>query len=347
MKKILFLLASIALVISACDPIEPSRFQQSDLEGLWGFSLQSDASAPDAYDEYLRLLQDGSFQYVYFEGDEITCQEGTWTLRDSVFTMTYTKTQYFFIYDDVLRIGGQYVMDNASPYRFSLLNFSKEKVELVSGNGVKAYLHAISQQPAKLRPELFEPAIPVTTQALERTWDHVNYYFVNDQGAFQWWYYYQPSQNGICLLPDGKMKNFHFWLNWIGNYLYNNQLLADDDFLMIYADACSWQLKDNKLIMSCSEYVVYNLDEKGDMQNAHTVTPFEPIEQEFIISTFTEHFMVLYCKYDKRSYVFSPGKDANAAPLRVSQTAPKKRAGNKGETVTMDRPLMQIIGESK
>lgn len=330
MKNKLFILflAIIATVITACETNppednpnpgkEPIHLEAEQLVGFWKFP------SPEDYKEdipcYYQFYSDGTYEKLFalFSptiGNHIRiegyyCITGTFSVTDTILKLNLSKGRQYFYKNDVLRILSIYELSEFEE-QYCVAEQSEDKLVLKSGEYYDE-LYKMSQKPDEWDPIFFEPEKTLSEEALIGQWDLVN----RCNSDYSWWWYGNPSEEGIQLLDEGKTTNYlsSFVFDLTKQALVEaGETFAENEVISIYNQSysCGWSLHDRTITFVCTapKYDVYYCPNDSDCQYVRTITPEAPTPTDYTVYSFSDHFLILQSNYDGTYYVFSPGTE--------------------------------------
>lgn len=335
-KKLLHLLVALmAMSFVACDapnqPQDPETEQEqwktSQVVGLWGFSLEDDEKP--YFQWYYEFAEDGTAsELLYWDGDTryYGCYLGSFDLTDSILTFNADKYTVYFYWNEVPRVG--YFYQGHMWGDMEILSVEEDKISVIYDNTM-AYLHRLSEKPAGMNPEFFEPEKAASVEVLAGAWDQLDYFIIQDNGNFNWWAYDYPELNGMHLLADGTFQD----LNWTDGIYYwcTAHLQLPERWGWIWSkENMSWDLSQNtNYNFYCSTFAVVEVDEEGNIVEGtrQDITPSDPKLATYQIVSLTDHYMILFSADQNIYYAFTPGDGSqDNAPKRLTPAMPRNVA---------------------
>ena len=308
MKKFLPFAASILLLMSACNNGMPDQIEKKHLVGLWGISWDKQADNDGRYDQYFNFKEDGTFEYYKYQDSSRYYHRGIYgTVENaSYFYVTYQQFRSFMFIDNIARCILDY--DDKShwvPTRFVPTAMSKKMITLQSAKPeyVHMYFHAADKIPSDWPAEFSASEITLSSDALIHQWDQVNYFEVKGDET-TYFYYYEPENMGITFLPDGGLTKCVFFANSVWQHQHDAGAVTDSESITIRNEDCSWTLGDDKVTLTCTQYLKYTNNQDGGISSPSLVTPDEPIALDFKIHELTDYYLILHNASTGRYHVF-------------------------------------------
>ena len=295
MKKYLMaLLGGVVMALSGCNDGTVISLRQSQVVGLWGYSTDKVAAADGVYDEYYEFHDDGTFARYVMQDSIRYYLRGTYTLDDQRFYLTIKQFRTFMPEAGVYR----YVLDYSDQAHWKRVQFmptacSKSKITLIGSKvNESTYLHAVKQLPTTWNKEFSAPEIAVTEDAMLAQWNQLDKFVIEgDQSSY--YYYYHPEDNGITFLPDGHITRCVFWVNYVWDVYHAAGDIADDEYITVYNQDCSWSLNDDVVTLTCAKYTKYVPNSNGNPTNLQEVTLRTPLKMNFRVHVLTDYYLIL------------------------------------------------------
>ena len=307
MKKYLnCFICGVIIALSSCNDGSVITLRQNQVVGLWGYSDDSHPAADGRYRAYYEFCDDGTMAYYTMLGDTVALyNRGTYTIEDHRLSFVYKHYRVFEKLAGLFRC----TYNNTDPDLWRRFNFlptacTKSRITMIGTEVNKnSYLHAVKQLPPEWNNEFSAPEIAVTEDALLAQWDQLNMFVCIDDG-WNYYYYYQPENNGITLLPDGNLTRCVFWVNYVWQAFNEAGDIADNEYITIYNQDCTWSLSDRVLTLTCSRYIKYNLDMNGQPANVREVALRTPYKKEFWVFELTDYYLTLLNEQNGYHHVF-------------------------------------------
>lgn len=291
-KHLLIIISCIAVVLCGCKQEEPVPVPDEQLVGLWGLTLAEQPSPNGVYEEYVRFMDDGNFEYYAITNPEYAYHRGTYTNVDGQLTMLYKKLRRFEMVEDVARYTVDVQTDDYwNKGELTIIGTSGNSLTLKTHSG-KCYMFKATAI-ADWNEEYSAPEIPVTADALLGQWDQVNFSQTSGTGS-TWWYFYEPEKMGISFAAGAALDSCPFWQSRVLEKLRLDNILTADELVEVKPVDCNWSLNADTITLTCSQYVAYKADSEGNRSNERTVTPETPLAMKYPVAILTGYYMILY-----------------------------------------------------
>lgn len=319
----LMLVAGMCMSLISCkkdEPEDPSIFKNAHVVGMW--SLCEEATyGKKSLEVYYRLASDGTAECFQDEGARKFLRTGSFSVNNNWLNIVYKNTRFFrkgsegdCLEADVWHDENQRVEDRVL-------------IDAIIGNDIRLklnghtfYLVKISSVPDTWKAEYSEPAKAVNASNIPAQWD-LRARFTLDKASATYSYTIlnSPSEEGLTLQKDGALGSCVFWANQVWDKENKAGRVLSDQKIIIYSFECSWELVNKKLTMRCPSYMLLSYNSAGDIISQERITPETPIEIEYEVYTFTDHWMVLYALRNNTYYSFHRATAVpTSAPMKAS-----------------------------
>ncbi len=334
MKKTLIWVIAALILFTACSTTNPPDNVDQDqnqtdtenisisnqlLTGIWSLSTE-DAQEMASY--YIQFFGDGTWQKIWQYTGDMTyyvADQGTYTADDSHIILIHKTERQYFYQNKILRVACSYDYKSkyptGYPYQdFEVLKVTNDKITS-SFSGYTYTFRRLQQKPDSWDPRFFENEKNVSEASLAGAWDRVNNFtqtITPNDFNYQWWYFYNPNEAGIELLPNGEVQNAYFIAYLVHDKLVADGVITEDQLISIFSEECSWSLSNKSITLTCSR--CYLID--GENAQEYQLNP--TFSANLSVYSLTETFLILYWDFNQMYYVFSPGTSASQAPMRVA-----------------------------
>ena len=324
----------LSLLMAGCKKEEPLPVANSELEGLWGLTLNERGAIDGKFDEYVRFYQDGTFEYYNCDNPDYAYHRGTYTNTDGSLVMLYKRMRYYTVVDSIARVSMD--IHNEEYWAKGELTFIAKSAQQITckTSSNTCYLFKVSRLP-KWDDELSAPEIAINEANILGQWDQVSFFqMVNT--ASTWRYFYKPSANGVTLAAGGVLGACPFIAEIIREQQQTIGTMTHDELIDIAPADCNWQLHNDTLTFACNKYIAYKTDSKGDKIAERTVTLNQPAMVTTLVYTLTNYYMTLFnidmqifhAFYKNKSMAIDPPSQAPA--LRQRSEARMQQKWGKG-----------------
>ena len=314
-KHLLAIISCAAVVLCGCKTEVPVPIPNDQLVGLWGLTLAEQSSQNGVYEEYVRFMDDGNFEYYAITNPEYAYHRGTYTNVDGQLTMLYKKLRRFEMVEDVARYTVDVQTDDYwNKGELTIIGITGNSITLKTRSG-KCYMYKATTI-ANWNEEYSAPEIPVTADALLGQWDQVNFSQTSGTGS-TWWYFYEPDKMGISFAADAALDSCPFWQSRVLEKLRLDNIVMASELVEVKPADCSWSLNADTITLTCSQYVAYKADSEGHRSNERTVTPETPIALKYPVAILTDYYMIIFNAEANLHHSFhKQAKKSAGAPAR-------------------------------
>lgn len=313
------------------EPEAPAPSAEELLIGLWGVSTTPPPDSGNTYTEYFRFGKDNVLEHYLVDNKDIYYNIGTYKYSDkSVDTGTYTKSgndqvtfifnqsRHYYVLDDKL-LFIEYSTDRVGNMGFIILNQTENRIQFKNQSRA-GFMHAVVSLPDTWNHKFSAPEVKPTEQNLLGQWDLVNIY-IKEQNMIHYWYFNNPETCGITFLPENKITNSYFWIDYIWAQAVATDMIESDKSIYVLYDDCSWEFGSNVIPLTCKRFSVGHYDDNGNFIAESVIAPSTPFARNFSIKHMTDYYLILvaydYLHKGTGNYVFHKNSDVQlSAPAK-------------------------------